>query len=223
MGINETRYTFMDEGWATALEYLINREDLGPERAGAFFRQFRVNDWIADPSATEDLPIVTPFRSGNNGYGKPALAYLALKDLLGDSLFRAGLHAYMDRWHGKHPLPWDFFATFDDVTGRRLDWFWRAWFFENGYIDVAVAGVTRGGRGATVTLENRGGMAVPVDLRVTYADGSTATVHRTPAVWEKDPRRATIALPGAKAVRAVALDHGIWVDADAANDRWAAK
>ena len=47
-----------------------------------------------------------------------------MKDLLGDDLFRKCLHAYMERWHGKHPTPWDFFYTFDDVSGRDLDWFW---------------------------------------------------------------------------------------------------
>ena len=33
MGINESRYPFMDEGWATTLELLIGREDLGKETA----------------------------------------------------------------------------------------------------------------------------------------------------------------------------------------------
>src|SRR6476469_3201443 len=32
MGINETQYGFMDEGWATTFEYLIGQSDLGPER-----------------------------------------------------------------------------------------------------------------------------------------------------------------------------------------------
>ena len=37
--------------------------------------------------------------------------------MLGDAAFRHALHAFMDRWHGKHPIPWDFFNTFNDVTG----------------------------------------------------------------------------------------------------------
>ena len=41
-----------------------------------------------------------------------------MKDLLGDAEFKKCLHAYMDRWHGKHPIPWDFFNTFNDVTGQ---------------------------------------------------------------------------------------------------------
>ncbi|HEV2644529.1 MAG TPA: M1 family metallopeptidase, partial [Candidatus Elarobacter sp.] len=124
MGINETRYGFMDEGWATTFEYLIGQSDLGKERAASFFKQFRVSGWINDPSPVQDLPIVTPedvlegSAYGNNAYGKAALGYLAVKDLLGDAEFRKSLHAFMDRWHGKHPIPWDFFNTFNDVSGK---------------------------------------------------------------------------------------------------------
>ena len=125
----------------------IGREDVGPERAGEMFRQFRVQGWLFDRSPEQDAPIITPNITGNNAYVKPALGYLALKDLLGDSVFRRGLHAYIDRWHGKHPLPWDFFNTFNDVTGRNLDWFWERWYFSHNYIDFAVVGVTRAGRG----------------------------------------------------------------------------
>jgi hypothetical protein len=32
---------------------------------------------------------------GVNEYGKPALAYLGLKDMLGDDLFRKSLHGFM--------------------------------------------------------------------------------------------------------------------------------
>ena len=118
MGINETRYGFMDEGWATTFELLIGREDLGVEKAEELFKQFRVEGWISDPSAEEDIPIITPgdvltgSGLGNNEYGKAALGYLAIKDLLGDELFKKCLHEYMNRWHGKHPIPWDFFLYF---------------------------------------------------------------------------------------------------------------
>jgi hypothetical protein len=37
MGINETRYGFMDEGWATTFEYLIGSADLGVEKETMFF------------------------------------------------------------------------------------------------------------------------------------------------------------------------------------------
>jgi hypothetical protein len=38
MGINETRYAFMDEGWATTLEYLIGISEYGKESADKFYK-----------------------------------------------------------------------------------------------------------------------------------------------------------------------------------------
>src|SRR6478672_8124189 len=123
MGINETRYAMMDERWATALE---------------------------------DLPIVTPADAltpnayGNNAYGKAALGYLALKELLGDAEFGRALHGFMDRWHGKHPIPWDFFNSVNNITGRNLNWFWNSWYFQNNYIDLGVRSVEKAGNGYNV-------------------------------------------------------------------------
>jgi hypothetical protein len=229
MGINETRYGFMDEGWATTFEYLVGTADMGAQRATEFYKQFRVAGWINNPSPLEDLPIVTPEDGlrgaayGNNAYGKASLGYLAVKDLLGDALFRKGLHAYMERWHGHHPTPWDFFNAMNDATGRNLNWFWNNWYFTNNYIDLAVAGVKKVKDGYALTIDNIGGMAAPVDVHVTYADGSTGLVHETPAIWEKNQKQATVTIPAKKAVKSLSLDGGIWMDANYKDNSWSAQ
>ena len=228
MGINESRYAFMDEGWATTLELLIGRAENGEKAADEFYRKFRVTRWIHDPSTAEDLPVITPSSElragyGNNSYGKASLSYLALKDMLGDELFKKCLHTYMDRWHGKHPIPWDYFNSMSSAAGQDLTWFFHNWFFTNGYIDLALTSVEKTAQGTVVTIQNVGGFAVPVDLRVAYADGSTETLHRSPDLWRTNQQQATIALPPAKAVRSVALDHGIYLDADPRNDQLAAR
>jgi hypothetical protein len=226
MGINETRYGFMDEGWATTFEYLMGVADLGREREEMFFKQFRVNSWAHDPSPLEDLPIITPedvlkgVAYGNNAYGKPSLGYLAMKDMLGDAEFKKCLHAFMDRWHGKHPIPWDFFDTFNDASGKNLDWFWSNWYFSNNYIDLSLRGVTKTGAAYTAMIDNIGGMAAPFDLHVTYADGTAETVHRTPAAWRANQRSTTVSIPAKKVVKSVEITSGIWVDADVTNNKW---
>jgi hypothetical protein len=225
MGINESRYAFMDEGWATTFEHLIGLADLGATRNDEFFREFRVNGWITDPSPTEDLPIITPadelYRGyGNNAYGKPALGYLALKDMLGDEQFRAALHGFMDRWHGKHPIPWDFFNSVNDITGKDLNWFWQRWFFSNAYNDLAIGDVRPASGGYAVTLTNIGGLPAPADVVLQFSDGTSATVHATAAVWQKDSARAVVMVPTRKTVQSAALQGGIWVDADTTNNRW---
>ena len=226
MGINESRYAFMDEGWATTFELLIGRAENGEQAADDFYRRFRVTRYINDPSTAEDLPIITPSSElragyGNNSYGKASLSYLALKDMLGDEVFKKSLHAYMDRWHGKHPIPWDYFNSMSSASSQDLNWFFQNWFFTNNYIDLALTKADKTAQGTVVTIQNVGGFAVPVDLKVTYADGSTDTLHRTPALWRDNQRQATITVPGGKPVASVALDHGLYLDANTKDDKLA--
>jgi hypothetical protein len=226
MGINETRFAFMDEGWATAFEHLIGRADLGVEMAENLFKRFRVVSWIRDPSQEEDIPIITPSNNlngpglGNNAYGKPALGYLAMKDLLGDVVFKKALHEYMDRWHSKHPTPWDFFYSFNDAAGKNLNWFWHNWFFTNGYIDLAVEKVEKEKKGYALQLKNIGGFFAPVDVKIDYADGSKETIHLTPEAWHDNPNMSIVHLKTKKVPVAVALDGGIFMDADMSNNIW---
>lgn len=228
MGTNETRYAFMDEGWATTFEYLINRVDMGVPKADALYKQFRIARWAHDPSIAEDLPIITPSDEvtaayGNNAYGKPSLGYLAVKDMLGDDLFRKALHAYMTRWNGKHPTPWDFFYTFDNVAGHSLDWFWNDWFFENTYIDLGIRDVVKSGSGYAVTVDNIGGMDAPFDVVLNFTDGSSQRTHETSAVWEQNQKQIKVLVNGDKKLKSVDIDGGIWMDANPANNTWTAK
>lgn len=226
MGINETRYGFMDEGWATTFELLIGREDLGVAKAETLFKQFRVDGWINDGSPDEDIPIITPGDAlgtkglGNNQYGKPALGYLAVKDLLGDALFKKSLHAYMQTWNGKHPIPWDFFNIFNTASGKNLNWFWNNWFFSNYYIDLAVKQLTPGAQGYTLQIENPGGMAAPFDVKITYTDNSNETLHQTPQIWQANQKQATVKIGTKKKIQSLTLDGGIYMDADPSNNKW---
>ncbi|MEO5562128.1 MAG: M1 family metallopeptidase [Chitinophagaceae bacterium] len=229
MGINETRYGFMDEGWATTFELLIGRENMGTEKAEEFYKRFRVRSWINDPSQNEDISIITPSYNlsgagmGNNEYGKASLGYLAMMDMLGDDLFKKCLHAYMDRWHGKHPIPWDFFYTFNNVSGKKLDWFWNNWFFSNNYIDLSLKNSVKSSKGYTLTIENIGGMAAPVNAIVTYTDGTTEKFHQSSSIWEKNQKLATFSIATKKPVASFKLDGGIFMDADPSNNSTALK
>ncbi|ADB39357.1 M1 family metallopeptidase [Spirosoma linguale] len=226
MGINETRYGFMDEGWVTAFEYLISQADLGNDQAMKNFQLFRVRSWIKDPSAEQDLPIITPANvlsgaaMGNNEYGKAALGYLALKELLGDADFKKSLLEFMARWHGKHPTPWDMFYSFNNASGKDLNWFWSNWFFSNNYIDLAIQNVAMTPTLCTISIQNIGGYVAPTDVIVTFTDGTSQTVHQTPAIWQANQRLAVVKIPVKKKVASIRLDGGIFMDADEQNNVW---
>jgi hypothetical protein len=229
MGINEKRYPFMDEGWTTAFEYLRNRDVLGAAGADSLFKAFRVAGW-STPSSSYELPIITPHDSmwgqsavfGFNQYGKAALGFLALKDLMGDAAFRKGLHEFMTRWHGKRPLPWDMFNSFNDAGAGDYSWFFRNWFFSYNHSDLALDGVRSADGGHVVAVRNPGGMAVPFDVVLEYADGSNERVHRTPVAWQADARRTEVPVSSGKELESVSLDTGIFVDSNPGDNRWIA-
>jgi hypothetical protein len=225
MGINETRYAFMDEGWATTFEYLIGIAEHGKEAADKFYKEFRVEHYINDPSTEEDQPIITMSTQvsgpgyGNNSYGKASLSYIALKDLLGDDLFKKSLHAYMQNWNGKHPIPWDYFNSINTASAKNLNWFFNNWFFTTHYIDLSVKNVDA----KSISVQNIGGFAIPFDVNIIYADNSKETLHQTPAIWEKNQKVATIALKKQKQIRQITINGGIFMDATPKNNEWKSK
>jgi Peptidase family M1 domain len=230
MGINEKRYPFMDEGWTTAFEYLRNREVLGVPTADALFTEFRAGGWSA-PMSSFELPIITPHDAmwgqsavfGFNQYGKAAMGFLALKDLMGDAAFRTGLHAFMTRWQGKRPLPWDMFNSFNKAGVGDYTWFFNNWFFSYNHSDLTLAGVQNGANGSSIAVHNPGGMAIPFDLVLNYADGSSERLHRTPSAWQADPRKTEVPVAAGKPLKSITLDTGIFPDANPADNTWQIK
>lgn len=226
MGTNETRYAHMDEGWATTLEYLIATDQLGKEKADENYKNFRVKKWINDNATEQDQPIISLSTQvsgvgyGNNAYVKPSLAYLALKDMLGDALFKKCLLAYMDRWNGKHPIPWDFFYSMNDISGQNLNWYWNNWFFSNNYIDLRMDKVTKKGTEFKLDLKNMGGFAIPFDVVITYTDGKKQVIHQTPAVWKADQKATSISFKAAQTVSEIVIDGGIFMDANPTDNSW---
>jgi len=205
---------------------MIGTADLGKETADRFFKQFRVARWISSNTADADLPIITPADamagSGypENEYGKPALAYIALKDMLGDAEFSRVLHKFIADWHGKHPLPWDMFNSFNATSGKDLNWFFKSWYFDNGYIDLAVDGVAKTDGGYNVTIKNIGGFVAPVNVIVQYSDGSKESLHQTSAIWSTDQKRTVVKINTTKTISSVTLDGDIWMDANTADNKW---
>lgn len=192
MGINETKYAWMDEGWATIGEWIISHII-----DSTIFDDYGMNGYNMAAGSTVDLPITTlsTQTSGvayfTNAYPKPALGYLYCRDLLGDDLFFKGLHYYIEQWNGKHPLPFDFFYCMNKGSGQNLNWFWKRWFFENGYPDLAIKSVTQKGKNCTVIIESKGNKPVPVNLTFYFKDGSTQKYHQSIACWQNNNKTFT--------------------------------
>ncbi|MDQ2721020.1 MAG: M1 family metallopeptidase [Bacteroidota bacterium] len=226
MGINETRYAYMDEGWATTFEYLIGQEEFGKAHADSVYKMFRINRYIHDPSAEEDQPIISMSTQvsgagyGNNSYGKASLSYLALKDLLGDALFKKALHYYMNAWHGKHPIPWDYFNSMKTGSEQDLNWFFQNWFFSNNYIDLKLTDLKKENGYYNLAIKNVGGFAIPFDIKIVFEDETASTMHETPVIWKTNQKEQIIKIATKKNIKSVELDNGIFMDYTPEDNKW---
>ncbi len=219
MGTNETKYGWMDEGWATLGEWLIT-----PIIDPSILDDYGVAPYGMMAGTEIDLPIttLTTQQSGTsmflNSYPKPALGYLYVKDMLGDDLFLKALHHYIGLWNGKHPQPYDFFNAMNAGAGRNMNWFWQRWFFDGGYPDLGIAKVQQQNGAYTVTVESVGSKPLPVDLVVTYADNTSTTIHKDVSVWEKGNKTTELSFKPAKAVKKLELKHSHTPDSNRKNN-----
>lgn len=224
MGINETKYAWMDEGWATIGEWLIS-----PMIDSTIVDEYGVGPTGSTSGTKDDTPIMTLTTnlkgagSFTNNYPKPGFGYLFVKDYLGDELFTKALHHYIATWQGKHPMPYDFFYSMNAGAGKNLDWFWKRWFFEDGVMDMAVKNVVKTSDGYTIDIENKSNKPLPVDLIFTYEDGSTSTQHYTIGIWEKGDRLFKTTLKTTKKVNQVVMKSSHVPDKDRSDNTFMLK
>lgn len=207
MGTNERKYAFMDEGWAVMLPFDFQErmaEGYKPRaRTVATYEGFAGNEY--------DLPLMVPSPTINyrtyrtSAYNRPALAYEFLRQTLGDQLFLKAMQKYMERWNGKHPIPTDFFFTFNNVVGKDLGWYWKPWFYEFDYPDLAVTKVQQKKNYILVEITNKGGLPLPIKLQVMNKEIMVKEINKTPEVWSKGKNKIEVKIDGIKNYDAVIL------------------
>ena len=142
---DERRWTWMDEGLNSFLEYMAEYE---------WEENFPITGNYQNPldsiprymTSSNQVPIMTQSDSvlqfGPNAYSKPAASLVVLREtVMGRELFDFAFREYATRWKFKRPTPADFFRTMEDASAVDLDWFWRGWYFGTDHVDMALTGV----------------------------------------------------------------------------------
>ena len=220
MGTNERKYAWRDEGWATFFTSAL----LGNLVKGA--DEFTGNVVLIGKymGSEYDTPMILPSIATRgsllsfNSYTKASISYYVLKDILGDELFKKALHEYINRWNGKHPIPWDFFFTFNDVAKEDLSWFWNPWYFERDYPDLAVKNVKTKKGVVEITIEKIGSVPVPVDLIVTYSNGTTENIHKCTTQWKSGVKSILISHKTKNEVKKVEINTKLVPDSSDKNN-----
>jgi len=206
VGTNEKKYAWLDEGTTTFNE-TEGRNAFYSDRdawARSEHYYFRFASSVTTPSMrhADRYPVDGPARYVAS-YDKPGVMLHALRGILGAETFRTAYRTYAERWAYKHPTPYDFFNTFEDVAGRELDWFWRGAFYESWTMDHAIQSVESRGDSTVVTVVDKGLLPMPVLLEATYADGRTVERRVGGASWLTGRRRVEVVLEGGAVSRVV--------------------
>ena len=224
---NERRYTWIDEGHTTFHTQQANVDRYGSDRFSrnnlfGQYLQIAGTDWEGEMMRWSDFHIPGP-AYGVASYPKPASVLTALRGVLGDELFEEAHKEFMMRWKYKHPYPWDFFKTFEDVTGRDLSWFWRSWYYETWVLDQSVAEVYTENGTTTVVIEDIGNVPMPVLLRLTLDNGSMLDTRLDVEDWLDGRRTIDFKIDTDSPVVQVDIDPDVhFPDADRRNNSWSA-
>ncbi len=223
MGINERKYAWMDEGWATMLPFeLQHREAPGYDPVARTIRRY------LQMAGTEyDVPMIVPtIMYGSNArmsyrnasYNRPGIAYYLLEQMIGRKKFVKIMQEYIKRWQGKHPGPFDFFFTVNDVLGEDLSWFWKPWFYGFGYPDLALQKKNESGKKMTVEVLKKGLLPVPVKLTILYQDSSRKVIEKPMSIWKDGKSEIELQIAKQKPILEIKLGDAHIPDLQEANN-----
>ncbi|WP_312994778.1 M1 family metallopeptidase [Chryseobacterium flavum] len=227
VGSNERLFAWMDEGFNTFINGLsteafnkgeyYRKQNLA--RSGSFLMGDHLEPVMVGPDNMKERNI------GALAYYKPGTGLSILREaILGPEKFDKAFRTYIKRWAFKHPTPWDFFHTMENVSGEELNWFWRGWFFNKWKIDQAVKNVKYISgdfkNGAQVTVENLGQLPMPTTVQVKFKDGTAQTVKIPVEVWKRNTEW-TFKVNSDKEIDEVKLDpDSVTPDVNVKNNSW---
>jgi hypothetical protein len=205
MGTNERKYAWMDEGWAS----FYPRDVLDKYELDYDYLNKRVKSYENDAGREAELPPMVVSYS-NKGeylrtafYDRPAVAYNELMELLGRDLFKKAMLEYINRWHSKHPIPIDFFNTISNVAKEDLTWFWKPWFYEFGYPDLAVEKVENNDGNISAVIKKIGNVPTRVKVTFEFTDGTNEIVEKPASVWKDGNDEISITVKTSKNLKSV--------------------
>ncbi len=218
---NESYYAFMDEGLVSFLpreveNYMLEDYNSFDELIAGY--ESAAGSMKEIPLMVKSYMISDYSAYRTHAYTRPGTAFYLLKNMLGEKDFNKALKAYIERWKWKHPTPYDFFFTFEDVLERDLSWFWKPWFFEFGYPDLAIKEINHSGNQYKVVVEKVGNMPVPVKLKIHYENGNAKLIEKKATVWKEGNAEYTVTFELDRELEKVELGSGTIPDIDRENN-----
>ncbi|PWN07679.1 M1 family metallopeptidase [Rhodohalobacter mucosus] len=177
VGNNEVYDQWIDEGFTTYFSafitnHLFNNGEGDPmlSRYNSYFRVVQAG--IEEPMHKHSDHYVTNTAYGMASYTKGAMFLHQLGYVIGDEVLKNTLNRFYDEWKFKHPSGYDFLRIAEEESGMNLKWYYEYWVTTTQTIDYGVAEVTGSDQSSVITLAKNSTMPMPLDVRITYTDGS---------------------------------------------------
>ncbi len=179
LATNESEHPWMDEGFTTYISTLaMNAIYNNPPKEHPLARAYKgytrlANSALDEPLSTHSDRYKTNTAYGVNAYSKGAITLMQLGYIIGKENLAKTLKRYYAVWGFKHPSPNDFMRVAEKVSGLQLRWYFNDWVRTTNTIDYGIKDVTAKGNQTHVVLERIDLLPMPIDLQITYTDGST--------------------------------------------------
>ncbi|MEP7277663.1 MAG: M1 family metallopeptidase [Bacteroidota bacterium] len=201
MGTNESEYAWMDEGFTSYAEDLVTRYFYGkstlqnfrealqrnpgertlmdavnvvPEDQGdAYLSYFKLaKSGLEEPLTTHADHFNTNYAYTNAAYSKGAVFMEQLGYIVGAATLDKILLKYYELWRFKHPNSNDFIRVAEKTSGLKLDWYREYFVNTTKTIDYGIDSLWEEAGKTRIRLVNKGRMPMPVDLLLSFKDGS---------------------------------------------------
>ena len=198
LATNESKHEWMDEGFTSYISTLAMNEVMGSNQKNPFTGSYTsygrlATSGIEQPQSTHADRYNYNVAYGATAYSKGEVFLAQLGYVIGQENLQNTLKKYYKDWKFKHPTPNDFIRVAEKVSGAELDWYLMDWTQTTNTIDYSIKEVEQEASGTRVTLERVGLMPMPVEVTVTYEDGTSELVYIPLQMmrWEKPAEGAT--------------------------------
>lgn len=142
---------------------------------------------------------------GVAAYMKPAMVLTTMEELAGEERWRQAMRTYYERYRFAHPTTADFLGVVQEVAGAEYRQLLEPLVYGRGTLNYRVTGLSCWAVGPNqrceATVARQGGVALPVEIEVVYADGQ-----RERQIWDGQEVTKTLVYERPAAVNSVQLD-----------------
>ncbi len=207
---NERRWAWMDEGWADFNTSVVEKRFFNNDKDFEKLFSGSSSGMLGMVGTNGDLPLIvsSEYMEDNYfyaSYALPSFVYTIIHHHLGDELFFKCYKEYIKRWAKKSPTPYDFFYTFENVSGQDLSWIWKPWFFEFGYPDLAIQSFIKD----KLIVNKIGNKPVPIFLDIEYENGDSKKMNKSAGVWADGKKSFEFKIADYQKIKRISLNKKI--------------